>query len=143
MTWLYWILLGLGLAIFEIVTPGGLFALFFAVSAIAVGLVSASGIGLPDWAEWALFSIVAVACLALFRRPLLARLRAKERKGDVDSMAGELVSPVASIEPGHVGRAELRGSTWSARNIDAAVVAAGQRCRVVAVRGLELDIRSE
>jgi membrane protein implicated in regulation of membrane protease activity len=143
MTWWYWILLGLGLTLFELVTPGGLFAIFFAVAAIVVGLLDLVGIGGPDWVQWVLFSVLALASLALFRRPLLARLRLDVRGKDVDSLTGEVVSPLAPIAPGEVGRAELRGSTWSARNVAAAAVTAGQRCRVVAVHGLELDIRPE
>jgi inner membrane protein len=143
MTWWYWILLGLGLTLFELVTPGGLFAIFFAVAAIVVGLLDLAGVGGADWVQWVLFSVVALASLALFRRPLLARLRLNERGTDVDSLSGELVNPLATIGPGETGRAELRGSTWNARNVAAAAVAAGQRCRVVGVRGLELDIRPE
>ena len=143
MTWWYWILLGLGLTLFELVTPGGLFAIFFAVAAIAVGVLELVGVGGPDWVQWVLFSLLALVSLAVFRRPLLARLRLNERATEVDSLTGEVVNPLAAIAPGEIGRAELRGSTWSARNVAAAAVAAGQRCRVVAVRGLELDIRPE
>jgi membrane protein implicated in regulation of membrane protease activity len=47
------------------------------------------------------------------------------------------------IPPGQYGQAEMRGSIWQARNVDRSPVAAGQRCRVVAVDGLVLDIRLE
>jgi membrane protein implicated in regulation of membrane protease activity len=61
----------------------------------------------------------------------------------VDSLVGELAMPVAPVAPGEYGRAELRGAVWSIRNIDSAAIERNERCRVVAVRGLELDIRSE
>jgi hypothetical protein len=61
----------------------------------------------------------------------------------VDSLVGEIAFASDAIEPGEHGRAELRGSTWTARNIDPSPLARGQRCRVVAVRGLELDLRPE
>jgi hypothetical protein len=32
---------------------------------------------------------------------------------------------------------------WTVRNVDTVALAASERCRVVAVSGLELDIRSE
>jgi hypothetical protein len=47
----------------------------------------------------------------------------------------------ADIGASQHGRAELRGTTWQARNVAEAVVVAGQRVRVVAVDGLTLDIR--
>ena len=143
MAWWHWILIGLGLTLFELVTPGGLFAIFFAVSALLVGVISLLGVTWPDWVQWSLFSVLAVASLALFRKPLLARLRTTERVDDVDSLAGERVTPVDDIAPGATGRGELRGSTWSARNVGATVVTKGQRCRVVTVRGLEIDIHPE
>jgi len=143
MFWWHWVLLGLGLTLFELVTPGGLFAIFFAVAALLVGLASLAGVAWPDWVQWGLFSLLALVSLAFFRKPLLARLRSPERAHDVDSLTGERVMPVQDIAPGATGLAELRGSTWSARNTAAAGVTKGQRCRVVAVRGLELDIQPE
>ena len=35
---------------------------------------------------------------------------------DVDSLVGEIAMPLDDIVPGAVGRAELRGTVWSARN---------------------------
>ena len=62
-------------------------------------------------------------------------------RGRIDG--GELATPLAAIAGGEHGRAEVRGATWTVRNVDAVAVAPGERARVVAVRGLELDIRSE
>ncbi len=45
--------------------------------------------------------------------------------------------------PGAVGRAELRGTAWSAKNVGTSAVAKGQRCRVVRVDGLTLSIDQE
>ena len=58
-------------------------------------------------------------------------------------MESEVALPVTAIEPGQHGRAELRGTVWTARNVGDTAVAAGQRTRVVAVNGLQLDIRPE
>jgi membrane protein implicated in regulation of membrane protease activity len=40
-----------------------------------------------------------------------------------------------------MGRVELRGTVWSARNTGDAAIHAGQRCSVERVDGLTLDIR--
>jgi membrane protein implicated in regulation of membrane protease activity len=80
--------------------------------------------------------------LRLFRRPLLARLQSGTA-GDVDPIVSEVAVPVTVIEPGQHGRAELRGTLWNAHNVGGTAVSAGQRCRVVAVNGLQLDIRPE
>jgi len=62
---------------------------------------------------------------------------------DVDTLVGEIATAAEAIAPGAHGRAELRGTTWAARNVDSIALAVGQRCRVVAVQGLMLDLRSE
>jgi len=143
MIWWYWILLGLVLAAIELATPGGFFFVFFAVAALAVGLLEVAGVLEMDAIQWGLFSAVSIASLVLFRKPLLERMNRGIAKDTVDSLVGELAIAADAIPAGQHGRAELRGSMWAARNVDALTLAAGERCRVVAVRGLELDIRSE
>ena len=143
MTWWLWVALGLVLGAIELATPGGFFVIFFGVAALAVGLSELAGLGLPAWGQWLAFPILAIVALRLFRRPLLARLQPPTDAGAVDSMVSEVAVPVAVIEPGQHGRAELRGTVWSARNVGDTAVAAGQRTRVVAVNGLQLDIRPE
>ena len=142
MTWWFWVALGLVLSAIELATPGGFFVIFFGVAALVIGLAELFGLGLPAWGQWLAFSILALVALRLFRQPLLRWLQPAAR-GPVDSIVAEVAVPVAAIEAGERGRAELRGSLWAAHNVSTTLVAAGQRCRVVAVNGLELDIRPE
>ena len=137
-----WVVLGLALAAIELATPGGFFLIFFGVAALVVGALELTGLVRPPWLQWLLFSVIAIVALRLFRQPLLARLRTPAAD-EVDSLKGEVAVAAGDIAPGGHGRVELRGSTWSAHNIDVAALTAGQRCRVVAVHGLTLDIRSE
>ena len=144
MIWWYWILLGLFLAAIEIATPGGFFVIFFAVAALIVGLLDVLGILESDALQWGLFSVLSLVCLAFFRKPLLERMNQGVRASEtVDSLVGELTVASTAVGAGQFGRAEVRGSTWTVRNVDGFALDAGERCRVVAVRGLELDIRSE
>jgi membrane protein implicated in regulation of membrane protease activity len=142
MTWWLWVALGLVLGAIELATPGGFFVIFFGVAAVVVGLLLLAGLELPAWGQWLAFPVLAIVALRLFRRPLLAWLQPAGGAA-VDSMVNELAVPVVAIEPGQHGRAELRGTEWAAHNVGITAVAVGQRCRVVAVSGLELDIRSE
>ena len=47
------------------------------------------------------------------------------------------------LAPGAVGKAELRGSSWSVRTGAAEALARGQRCRVERVEGIVLWVRPE
>ncbi len=143
MIWWYWILLGLLLAAIELATPGGFFFIFFAVSALLVGMLDVVGILESDAVQWALFSVLSVVCLAFFRKPLLEKMNKGSRHDTVDSLIGELAVASTPMAAGEHGRAEVRGAAWTVRNVDTVPVESGERCRVVAVRGLELDIRSE
>jgi inner membrane protein len=143
MLWWYWIVLGLVLAALELATPGGFFVIFFGVSAIVVGLLELAGLATADWVQWLAFSIIAVAALAFFREPLLRWMRSREGPDDVDSLLREVAIALGDIAPGGHGRAELRGSAWNARNVVSTTLLAGQRCRVVSVQGLTLDLRQE
>ena len=67
MIWWYWVVLGLALTAIELATPGGFFFIFFAVSALSIGLVELLGGLGQDWMQWSLFPIISLACLALFR----------------------------------------------------------------------------
>ena len=143
MPWWSWVVLGLALAAIELATPGGFFIIFFGIAALAVGALILAGIVEAAWIEWLLFPIIAVAALRLFRQPLLGWMRIREGVDDVDSLVGEIAVASGEIPPGQHGRAELRGSSWAARNVDTHALAAGQRCRVVAVQGLMLELRQE
>jgi membrane protein implicated in regulation of membrane protease activity len=143
MAWWIWIALGLALAAIELATPGGFFIVFFGIAAFVVGVLDLAGLAQRPAVQWLLFTILAVVALRLFRRPLLGYHGMAGGRDDVDSLVGAVAVAAGAILPGGHGRAELRGTMWSARNVGAALLAAGQRCRVVAVEGLTLDITPE
>ena len=137
-----WIAFGVVIAAIELATPGGFFVIFFGVAAVAVGLLRIVGLLEPTWAQWLAFPVIALASLRLFRRPLLARLQPAQH-AEVDSLVGELALPLGPLPAGGHGKAEVRGALWNAHNVGASPVADRERCRVVAVNELELDIQSE
>jgi membrane protein implicated in regulation of membrane protease activity len=144
MLWWYWALLGLFLAALEILTPGGFYLLFFGLGGLAVALLSVLGIGGPLWLQVLLFSLFSIISLVLFRNPLLRKMQRKtDGCAPVDELVGELAIPAVAIEPGAVGKAELRGTTWSARNRGTFAIPAGCRCKVVQIDGLVITIEPE
>ena len=143
MPWWIWVLLGLVLLAAEVLTPGGFYVLFFGIGALVVGAAAALGVGGPDWAQWLLFSVVSAGSLALFRRRLLRRLDRPAAAPTIDSLEGEVAFPLDDLAPGAVGKAELRGTTWTAQNVDDRPLARGQRSRVTRVEGLMLKLRAE
>ncbi len=142
MTWSYWLFMGLILAGAEMLSPGGFYLLFFGMAALIVGALAGLGIVQTAWLEWLLFSILAVISLLLFRGPLL-RMTKSTPTHVVDSMVGESAVLLDDLLPGHTGKAELRGTTWTTRNEGDSPLAKGQRAIVTKVDGLTLWVRSE
>ena len=137
-----WFAGGLVLMVAELATPSGFFIMFFGLGALTVGVLARVGLAQAGWAQWLLFTLLSLGYLLLFRGKLQARFQAPPPP-DVDSLVGVLAVPQGLIEPGAVGRVEVRGSTWSARNAAAIAIASGQRCTVVSVDGLLLTVRPE
>jgi inner membrane protein len=140
--WWHWLALGLILVALEMATSGGFYMVFFGVAAIALAVVHAADLGGPLWAQLILFSVLAFGSL-LLRAPLLRWLKLDRHGAEVDSLVGDLAVPLEEIAPGAVGRAELRGTVWSARNRATRAVVAGERCRVVTVEQLLILIEPE
>jgi membrane protein implicated in regulation of membrane protease activity len=144
MAWWLWILLGIALLAAEIMTPGGFFVLFFGVAALLVGALASTGLGESTVLQWLLFSILSVVSLLLFRRPLLERFNAQgARLPEIDTLGGEVATAAEDLAPGTIGKAELRGTTWTVKNVGEQALRAGQRGRVVGKEGLTLFVRGE
>ena len=143
MAWWLWIVVGLILIALEMAASGGFYVIFFGIAAIAIGVLHALDIAGPLWFQVLLFSAISIGSLLLFRRPFMRWMQLDRPGSDVDSMLGETAVPLEDIEAGAVGRAELRGTVWSARNRAAAAVRKGQRCTVIAVDRLMIFIEPE
>ena len=144
MVWWYWMVLGLALLGAEMTTPGGFYILFFGLSALLVGTLAGLDIVIVDWLQWLLFSVIAIVSLLLFRGPLLARMSdGRKAHANVDSIVGEVAIPLEALPAGATGKAELRGTTWTAKNVGSTAFHKGQRGKVTKVDGLTLWITAE
>lgn len=142
MDWWLWLVAGLVLLLFELVTPSGFFIMFFGVGALAAGLLGGAGLVSAPWMQWLVFTVVSIVGLLIFRTRFQALVEPSARP-PVDSLIGEIALPLEPLAPRAVGRVSLRGSTWDARNDGDAELAAQQRCRVVRVTGLQIGIVAE
>lgn len=141
--WWHWLLLGMVLAIAELVAAGGFYVLFFGVGAILVGVLSAFGAAGPVWMQFLLFTLLSTGSLLVFRTRLLKTVQREPQRPEIDTLVGEVASAVDTLVPGEVGRVELRGAMWSARNGAGTALTPGERCRVVSVEGLLLHVMPE
>jgi membrane protein implicated in regulation of membrane protease activity len=141
MLWWQWVVLGVVLLGAEMIVDAEFYLVFLGVSAVTVGLVDLAWPGSPIWAEWLLFSVVAVAAVLLFRSTVYKGIR-----GSSPDLEGGLVGDVgvieSDIEAGAMGRITLRGTTWTAHNIGEVTLAQNARARIEGVSGVTVDVRS-
>ena len=143
MEWWIWVLAGFALLAFEVVSPGGFYVFFFGSGALAVGLLAALGVAETLWLQGVLFAALSVVSLLCFRRPILNKMQAHPSAGEVDSLVGASAVAQGEIGPGGRGKAELRGSTWNARNAGETTIGRDQSCVVERVDGLTLWVSAD
>ena len=137
-----WLAAGLALVVAELATPGGFVIIFFGIAALVIGVLGLLGVVSSAPLQFLLFSVLSIGSLALLRARLQSKLRTPGAS-NVDSLIGDLAIPQERLSPGVVGKVEVRGSTWSARNTSSVTLDPGQRARVAAVDGLTLAVIPE
>jgi membrane protein implicated in regulation of membrane protease activity len=140
MAWWIWVVIGFVLLCVEF-TATTLHVGLFAIGAFVVGAALVLGIDIPLWGQILLFALSTLFAFFFLRPAIMRRLKLDEKKV-VDSLVGEQAIPLEDIAVGGNGRAEMRGTTWSARNIGETALVRGQRCVVAAVEGLVIHVRA-
>ena len=137
-------ILGLVLLACEMITPGTFYFMFLGISGILAGVVAWLAPDLPAWVPWLLFSVFAAVSVAFFRKPLMEKFKLSGKGGHkVDSLQSETAIALEDMAPGAMGKVELRGASWSGRNIGDRAVKRSERLRVERVDGLTLEIRGD
>jgi membrane protein implicated in regulation of membrane protease activity len=142
MEWWLWLAGGLALVIAELATPSGFFIIFFGIGAMAVGVLARFGVVTNLPLQVLTFSVLSVLSLVALRGRLQHRMEIPPRP-NVDSLIGVLAIVQERLSPGVVGRVEVRGATWTARNTSNVTLDPGQRARVSAVDGITLTVVPE
>lgn len=140
MSWWIWVLVGLLLLSVEFVSSTMHVGLF-AVGAFVVAILVAFGVEMPLWGQLVTFTSVSIVSV-IFVRPLIVRKLRLDEKKVVDTLIGEQALALDDIAPAAIGKAEMRGTTWSARNVGETGLMRGQRCVVAHVEGLVLHVRA-
>jgi inner membrane protein len=140
MSWWIWVVIGFALLAFEF-AAASMHVGFFAVGAWVVAILVGAGVDMPLWAQILTFTGVSLVAFFFIRPPLMRKLNLNEKKV-VDSLVGQQAMALEDIAVGSDGRAEMRGTTWGARNIGETALIRGQRCTVAGVEGLVLHVRA-
>jgi inner membrane protein len=145
MAWWLWVLFGFGLVACELITPGGFFFIFFGLGAVVVGGLVWLQMAASPALQWFLFSLISLVFLVPLRGRLVRWMGAGEAatSAAVDALVGQSAVLLDDLPPGEMGKAELRGTPWNARNADQRALRRGERGRVTRVDGLTLWLQAE
>lgn len=142
MQWWTWLIFGIALLATELFAIDAQFYLvFLGAGALTVGLAMMIGIDLPVWFQWIAFGIVSLVFMLTVRRKLYEKLRVAPRKIGTEAI-GQTIQMNKDLQPGRSCRAEFRGTTWKAINVDQVTLPAGSTARIALVDGLTLHIRA-
>jgi len=140
MAWWIWVLVAFLLLIMEFHATTAHIG-FFAVGAFLVAIIVGAGIPMPLWGQLLTFSISSVVLL-VFVRPVVVRKLGLNITKVVDTLIGEQAVVLTDLPVAAEGKAEMRGSTWTARNVGETPLEKGQRCVVSQVVGLTIHVRA-
>lgn len=144
MPWWAWLVFGIGLLGVEMfVIDAQFYLVFIGLSAAVVGLLGLAGIQLPEWAQWLIFSGLAIVAMLAFRRRLYELVRGRSGQVEERLTVGDRVVIVSRLEPGQSDRVEYRGTTWTARNTGSIAIEAGREAIIAHVDGLTLHVTAE
>lgn len=115
MTAVYWLYAGIVLIVLEVMTPG-LVSIFFGLSALVLALITWLVPGLPQLAQWLMFSVFSILFIALLRKTLKQTFSGTSEVTEdmFDSFSGKRATVVECISPAKPGRVEFNGSNWTA-----------------------------
>src|ERR1019366_1421721 len=140
MEWWFWVLLAFLLLTIEFFATTAHVG-FFAGGGFLVAILVGLGFDIPLWAQLLIFAISSVVLL-VFVRPIVVRKLGLSKTHIVDTMIGEQAIVLGDVVVAGEGKAEMRGSTWTARNVGETPLLKGQRCVVEKVVGLTIYVRA-
>jgi membrane protein implicated in regulation of membrane protease activity len=143
MPWWGWFVLAAALLSIELfVIDAQFYLVFLGISAALVAFLSLAEPTMAAWHQWVAFAVLALVTMVAFRDRVYQLVR--KRTGHIDqrlTLGDRLVIPVR-LEPGQSCRAEYRGSSWPARNVDQQPIDAGKEAVIAHVDGLTLHVRA-
>jgi membrane protein implicated in regulation of membrane protease activity len=143
MPWWGWFVLAAALLSVELfVIDAQFYLVFLGTAAALVGLLGLTDTTLVAWQQWLAFAVLSIVAMVAFRDRVYQLVR--KRTGHVEerlTLGDRIVIPVR-LEPGQSCRAEYRGSSWTARNVDQQAIDAGREAVIAHVDGLTLHVRA-
>ncbi len=137
MSYMAWLIIGIGCVIIEIATVGFWF-LWLSIAALTLSLLTWLQIVTALPAQIIIFGIITIS-LVIFTRPLVKKfIKANEVKSNVEALVGVAGIVTMEIDPPHTGQVKLQGEIWTARAN--APLGENEKVVVKSVEGVTLNV---
>ena len=136
---LFWLAVGIGFFIFEIVSPG------FMLFCFGIGGLAAAGVSLvaPNnvVAQVLTLCVVSVGSILLLK-PLFGKKEGQTKPSNVDAMVGQTGRVVTAIDRAQdQGRVKVYGDEWRAYSEDGSAIPEGAEVTIVKVDGTKVAVK--
>ncbi len=137
---MFWLILAVIMAVFEILTQG-LSTIWFAIGALAAFIVAVAGGNVP--LQIVVFILVSIVMLLLVRPVSVKLLSGKIVKTNIDALVGRKVTVLKDINNiKETGSVTLDGTTWNARSVnDEDLISSGDTVVIEKVEGNKLIVK--
>lgn len=142
MPWEVWLILGFIFLALELFLPTGFYLFIFGIGALLTGVVTWLGLVTDTSYQLVSCAVLTLICLFALRKPLMG-FQVPAGGGNQQEFIGDEVVAVSDIVVQGQGKGELRGSSWTIKNIGSSNIASGERCKVVRVEGLTLCVTKD
>jgi inner membrane protein len=142
MVWWGWMVIGvllLGAELF--IVEADFYLVFLGAAAILTGLLGLGVPAVPEWGQWLIFAALALVSMVFFRKRVYRQLRRDVPDMANDMLLEQLQLPVGLPVDGTC-RVELRGSTWTARNVGPVPIPPGAKVHIVGIDGITLSVEA-
>ena len=135
-----WIFVAIASIIIEIVTIGDLICIWFAVGALAAGILA--WLKIQTELQFTAFFVVSIGVM-LIVRPLAAKyLRGNVVATNTDRLIGMAAVLTKDITPESWGELVIAGMTWSCISIDNQPIRKDTNVRIMAIDGVKLIVKA-
>ena len=140
MAWWGWMIIGLFLLGSELmIVDLAFYLVFIGIAGILTGLVTAAGLVQEPWAQWLLFSVLAVFSMVFFRKRVYETLRHTDVEYP-DGLTGATLHLDKSLEPGESCRQGFRGTDWTITNRGSSRLEAQSQVTIESTEGLTIIV---
>lgn len=140
---LYWLIIGILLSAFEIITPGFVI-ICFGISALIVSLLAFLGVSNLT-VQVIIFSVLSllftVLSRTIFKKYLMKNSNSNKIQSSLEKLIGSHGVVIESINNDiSTGRVMVNSENWAARSVDNSIIEKNSKIKVIKIDGIKLIV---